>query len=207
MDPHASERTLEVTVLSCENLNMGRKPVAKNVYVVFRTESLNSFTTRMEMAEGGSCLSWNEKFLVDMPMHAGSITFEVQCKTSIGIKSIGEAKIMVSDFLCGTIPETNLQFLSYRLRDKEGRRNGIINFSVRVMSPQYSPALVKSEEGTSIELLCRSNSRIPTQIDELCPITTQASSVNVVSNDGYGGLQIKVQSSANQAVTGIPVYW
>ena len=71
-------------------------------------------------------------------MHTKSITFEVFCKSSMAVKSVGVARIAVADFLSGSLPESYLQFLSYRLRDREGRRNGIINFSVRVKMPEYS---------------------------------------------------------------------
>ena len=38
-------RTLEIIVLSTENLFVDRKLVTKNAYVVIRMEFLNSFTT------------------------------------------------------------------------------------------------------------------------------------------------------------------
>ncbi|KAI4355005.1 hypothetical protein L6164_003824 [Bauhinia variegata] len=175
----ASERTLEVTVLSCENPTVDGKPVTKNVCVVLRTESINSFATGMAAAEGGKCPSWNEKFSVNMPVHARSITFEVQCKTTMGVKSIGIARIALSDFLGGNVPEGYLQFLSYRLRDRDGRRSGIINFSVRVTSPEYSEPPVKPSKGT------------------------------VVSDHCYGGLHNMRggEENGNQVVIGIPVCW
>ena len=133
----ACSRTLEITVISGENLYVDQNPVTKDTYVVVRTESLNCCTTKMAMEGGsGSNPSWNEKFLLDMPMHARSITFEVQCKTSKGIKNIGVARIAVSDFLGPNLQENCLQVLSYRLRDWEGRRNGVINFSVRMKTPE-----------------------------------------------------------------------
>ncbi|KAK3038075.1 hypothetical protein RJ639_031629 [Escallonia herrerae] len=106
-------------VISGEGLRVNRTtPVKKNTLVILRTESREGQATRVD-TEGGSCPVWNEKFVVDMPMHARFVTAEVQCKTSAGNKVIGTAKIPVSDFVGG-------------LRDDKGERNGIINLSVKV---------------------------------------------------------------------------
>ncbi|XP_061340129.1 BON1-associated protein 2-like [Gastrolobium bilobum] len=127
-----SSRTLEITVISGENLS-----VTEDAYVVVRAESIKSCTTKMAKKSDGnnknsSFISWNEKFLLDMSLHARSITFEVQCKKFKGARPLGVARIAVSDFLGGDVPENCLQVLSYGLRDWEGRRNGVIHFSVRV---------------------------------------------------------------------------
>lgn len=131
----ASSRTLEITVISGENLH-----VTDEAYVVVRAESINCCTTKTVKdscsTTDSSFLSWNEKFLVDMPVHARSITFEVQSKKSKGAaQPVGVARIAVTDFLGGGVTgEDCLQVLSYRLRDWEGRRNGVIHFSVRVVA-------------------------------------------------------------------------
>ncbi|KAG5041998.1 hypothetical protein JHK87_005913 [Glycine soja] len=126
-----STRTLEITVISCENLH----GVKDDAYVVVRAESLNCCTTRRVKVDDGTkkLLSWNQKFLLDMPMHARSITFEVQCNRFKGSRPLGVARIAASDFLGGAaLPENRLQVLSYGLRDWEGKRNGVIHFAVRV---------------------------------------------------------------------------
>lgn len=140
----AASRTLEIKVLSAEDLTIDRKPVTKNVFVEVRAETLNCATTSYGAAEGVSRGSptWNETLMVEVPAHARSITFDVKCKTkSMGTKSLGIARIGLSEFLGGMVPEYCLQFLSYRLRDWEGRRNGIVNFSVRVKSAAPAPAV------------------------------------------------------------------
>ncbi|QHO08480.1 BON1-associated protein [Arachis hypogaea] len=60
-----------------------------------------------------------------------------------GCQDVGIARVAVSEFMggFGSVPQHCLQFLSYRLRDWEGRRNGVLNFSVRVVnSPEYVTA-------------------------------------------------------------------
>lgn len=131
----STSRTLEVTVISGENLRTNRRPVKKNTFVVIRTDSNNVCTTKMD-ADGGSYPSWNEKLVVDVPLHVRFITVEVQCKTSVGNKIVGVARIPVSDFVGGYVPQSYLHFLSYRLRDYKGERNGIINISVRAKVPE-----------------------------------------------------------------------
>ncbi|XP_061359255.1 BON1-associated protein 2-like [Gastrolobium bilobum] len=153
MDTTHQRRTLELTVLSAENLRVDGKPATKNLYVVVRAESITSYTTSMAAGGdgGGGCgvmynPSWNEKLLVDMAMHARSITLEVKCKSSTSVKDVGVARIAVSDFLGGVVPDHCLQFLSYRLRDWEGSCNGVLNFSVRVVkSPEYVPSPVAAK--------------------------------------------------------------
>ncbi|KAK7256691.1 hypothetical protein RIF29_30148 [Crotalaria pallida] len=109
-------------------LRVDCKPATKNLYVVVRPESIKSYTTAMA-EEGNVNPSWNQKFMVDMPMHARCITFEVKCKTSMGVKDVGVARVAASEFLGGVVPDHCLQFLSFRLRDWEGRRNGVLNFT------------------------------------------------------------------------------
>ncbi|KAK7294987.1 hypothetical protein RJT34_17888 [Clitoria ternatea] len=124
------KRTLELTVLSLDELYVDPKLETRNLFVVVRAESIKCYTTGM--ATTGSDYErkplWNEKLLVEMPTHARSITLEVKCKSSC-VKDVGVARIALSDFLGDEV-----QFLSYRLRDWEGRRSGVLNFSVRVNS-------------------------------------------------------------------------
>lgn len=132
-----ASRTIEVTILSAENLRLDRKPIKKNAFVIIPTELNNNFeriTTEIDK-EGGSYPKWNnEKKVIDLPMQAHHITVEVRCKTTSGNRLIGTARVPVTDFLGGFLPDGYLNFLSYRLRDYRGQRNGIINISVKVPS-------------------------------------------------------------------------
>lgn len=142
--------TLEITVISGENIRKNRKPVKKDAFVVIRTDSHKFYTTKMD-AGGGSYPAWNEKVAVDMPMHARFITVEVQCKTSGGSKTVGTARVPLSDFVGGYVPQNYLHFLSYRLRDCNGERNGIINISVRAKVPEYA-SCSRAEIGVPLAL-------------------------------------------------------
>ncbi|CAI0386922.1 unnamed protein product [Linum tenue] len=62
-----------------------------------------------------------------------SVTVEVQCRVGSGNRVVGAVAVPVSDFLGDLTPEDYLHFLSYRLRDPRGVKNGIVNFSVRVI--------------------------------------------------------------------------
>ncbi|CAI0431073.1 unnamed protein product [Linum tenue] len=125
----AGTRTLEFTVVSAEDLRLEGRPVKKNAFVVVRTDPfINSGSTRAD-SDGGSYPQWNEKVVIEMPMLTDSVTLEVRS----GNRVVGAAAVPVSDFLGdGLTPEDYLHFLSYRLRDQRGVKNGIINFSVRV---------------------------------------------------------------------------
>ncbi|XP_059637648.1 BON1-associated protein 1-like [Cornus florida] len=159
MATKSCSRTLEVTIISGEGLLVTQsRPVKKNAFVIVRTDSVDTQMTKLD-TEGESNPAWNEKLVVDMPIHARFLTVEVQCKTSSGNRVIGTARVPVSDFTGGYTPENYLHFLSYRLRDGNGERNGIINLSVRAKVPEnassyatfYSqPGLkVSADEGVS----------------------------------------------------------
>ncbi|KAI3701147.1 hypothetical protein L2E82_45792 [Cichorium intybus] len=125
---------LELTIISAEALSLTKtRPVKKNAYVIIKVGSNNDQITTMD-TENGSYPSWNEKFLIDVPMHVKSFTIEVRCKNFFGDHVVGSARIPMSDFIGGYFPCNYLQFLSYRLRDRYGERNGIINLSVKMMS-------------------------------------------------------------------------
>ncbi|XP_020217135.1 uncharacterized protein LOC109800706 [Cajanus cajan] len=129
----SSGTSLEITVISCENLRVTEDP-----YVVVRAESLNCFTTKMAKDSGSnnsSLFSWNEKAMLKLPVHARSITFEVQCNRFKAVRPVGVARVAVSDFLAGGPPGNSVHVSSCRLRDWEGKDNGVIRFAVRVVPP------------------------------------------------------------------------
>ncbi|KAL7158649.1 hypothetical protein ABFS83_02G158400 [Erythranthe nasuta] len=129
MEKAAASKAMEITVISAEGLLVNRKQtVTKNVSVTVKTDPLNSRSTGRVDPEGGSSPSWKEKLLMDLPVHARFITVEVHS----GSRIVGAANIPVTDFSGGFLPENHLSFLSYRLRDGNGERNGIVNLSVKV---------------------------------------------------------------------------
>lgn len=129
----AESYSLEITIISCEGLRINRqKSVKKNTFVTVQTDSQNVNRTQLDI-KGGSYPAWNEKLYVQLPMHVHYLSIDVQCKvSSTANKFIGRAKIPVSEFTGAYFPENYLHILSYRLRDENGERNGIINFSIRM---------------------------------------------------------------------------
>ncbi|KAK7390020.1 hypothetical protein VNO78_25318 [Psophocarpus tetragonolobus] len=133
-----ASRSVEITILSAENLQMNKRAIRGNAFVTVKSDaSSNTSATRVD-SEGGSYPSWNEKVVMDVPFHARFITVEVKCKTSsTGSNSVGVARIPVSDFIGGYVPDNQLHFLSYRLWDGKVRRNGVVNISVRVKVAEH----------------------------------------------------------------------
>lgn len=125
--------SLEITIISCEGLRINRKKsVKKNTFVTVQTDTHNVNRTTLDI-EGGSYPAWNEKLYIQLPMHVHFLNIDVHCKvSSTGNKFIGRAKIPVSEFTGAYFPENYLHILSYRLRDENGERNGIINFCIRM---------------------------------------------------------------------------
>jgi len=146
MEGKQPARTLEFTIISGQNISVDRNSTAEDIYVDVRAESLNSCTTKM-VKESEGLLSWNEKFLLDIPPHAKSVTFEVQCKKYKGARPIGVARIALSDFLGNDSSlQSGVQTLSYGLRDWDGRKNGVINFSVRMVTLEGNLCVEKEQD-------------------------------------------------------------
>ncbi|BFG21875.1 hypothetical protein CerSpe_081490 [Prunus speciosa] len=143
-----TSRKLEITVISAENLQLDRKPIKKNASATVRAEKESQFRTTDMDTEGGAYPKWNEKLVLDLPLHARSLTVEIHCKTSYGVRTIGTAKIPVSDFVGGFVPEGYLHFLSYRLRNNRGERNGIVNISVRMQAPELKACATTSSHSS-----------------------------------------------------------
>ncbi|XP_062090258.1 BON1-associated protein 2-like [Humulus lupulus] len=139
---YPASRTVELTVLSGENLRIDKRSIKKNSFVIVRsTDGGNDCRTTEIDTQGGSYPKWNEKLVVDLPVQSPAVSVEVYCKTAFGNRLVGVARVPVSDFSGGYVPENYLHFLSYRLRDLKGERNGIINISVRTKvppTPEYS---------------------------------------------------------------------
>ena len=126
-------RSIEITVLSAENLQANHKPFKKNSFVTIRHDAGVSYGKVYQTAETdceGGGPKWNQKIMMEVPSQARNLIVEVQCKN--GARTIGAAMIPVTDFTGGWVPEGYLHFLSYRLRDERGVRNGIVNISVRM---------------------------------------------------------------------------
>ncbi|KAF8027001.1 hypothetical protein BT93_E0046 [Corymbia citriodora subsp. variegata] len=134
-------RRLEVTVISGEDLRINDKPIKNNAFVTVKADSHGSPSSQDSTkpdARSESYPYWDEKLHVDLPADSPYVVVKVCRRTSsAGDKHVGTAWIPVSDFIGEYTPENYLRFLSYRLRDAKGLRNGIINISVRVVSSSY----------------------------------------------------------------------
>ncbi|KAK7317527.1 hypothetical protein RJT34_01842 [Clitoria ternatea] len=79
------KRTLELNVLSLDELYADPKLKTRNLFVVVRAESIKCYTTSMATTRSNYERKplWNEKLLVEMPTHARSITLEVKCNMRV----------------------------------------------------------------------------------------------------------------------------
>ncbi|XP_051147393.1 BON1-associated protein 2-like [Andrographis paniculata] len=124
-----SKLSIEVTVISAEGLLVNRKPPGKkkNLFVAVRSDPYDCRLTAADK-DGGSNPRWNQKLEMDLPINVRYITVAAYS----GRNLIGTATVPAADFSGGHLPENHLSFLSYRLRDDNGEKNGIINLSVKV---------------------------------------------------------------------------
>lgn len=134
----AKTPSLEITIISAEDLRLHlSRPIKKNsAFATVRSGPNNSLSTRVDQ-EGGTSPCWNEKLHLALHPTARSFTVEVHCKAGFGSgsKLVGSAEIPVSDIVEDFVPAHQLHFLSYRLREQDGERNGIVNLSVRMLGP------------------------------------------------------------------------
>ncbi|KAF4386758.1 hypothetical protein CsatB_011876 [Cannabis sativa] len=149
-----SSRAVEITVLSGESLQIDRRPIKKNTFVVVRSIGGNDFCSTEIDTNGGSNPKWNQKLVLELPVQAAALTVEVYCKIMTGIRLVGTATVPISDFSGGYLPDNYLHFLSYRLRDEESERNGIINLSVKTKFaaaevPEYRSCVASSSSSTA----------------------------------------------------------
>ncbi|CAL9165084.1 unnamed protein product [Musa hybrid cultivar] len=126
--------TVEITIISAEELRRGRRPLDKGAFVAVRSgsDTHGQVATGVDR-DGGGYPCWNEKLTMTLPPSARSLSVGVYCRSKMGAGSacaVAAAEVPVSDFLW---LEDYLHLLSYKLRDRNGVGNGIINFSVRVI--------------------------------------------------------------------------
>ncbi|MED6158431.1 hypothetical protein PIB30_032754 [Stylosanthes scabra] len=144
--------TIDFTIFSAENLSVKGKPLRRKnnnnndaVYLVVDAQCSSS-TKHYP--------SWNQKFSMEVePSTCRFISIEVRHKKWFGYSSgsVGMAHVPVSELF-------GAQFLSYRLWDSKGQRNGIIDFSARVRPPQrhapssssYSSCPMRENEDTVV---------------------------------------------------------
>ncbi|KAK9143478.1 hypothetical protein Syun_012878 [Stephania yunnanensis] len=130
-------RSIEITVISAEDLSIHGRPIKNNAFVVVQTAPNATRSTSVDTT-GGTYPSWNEMLELPLPQESQFVRVEVQCRTSSGAKAVGGVNVPVSDFAEGWIPNGYLTFLSYRLRKWNGERNGIINLSIRVKGKEIT---------------------------------------------------------------------
>ncbi|CAI8607191.1 unnamed protein product [Vicia faba] len=165
-------RTLEITIISAENLQENKKAIKGNTFVTVQCEGSNdeASTTKLD-SEGGSYPRWNEKLVMEVAMHARFVTIDVRYKTrGNGSSSVGVARIPISDFIGGYVHENQLQFLSYRLWDNRVRRNGVVNISVKLKLSQPNScsnsmsSMVNGVPVTGVPMAVNGSNRVVTGI-------------------------------------------
>ncbi|XP_030533479.1 BON1-associated protein 1-like [Rhodamnia argentea] len=151
---HNRSLELEVTVISGEDLRINDRPIKNNAFVTVKADSGGSLSSLQDSTkpdvQSESYPYWDEKLHVDLPAGSRYVVVEVCRRSSAAVdKLVGTAWIPVSDFVGDYTPENYLHFLSYRLRDAQGQRNGIVNISVRVITSSYKGTAASSSSSSS----------------------------------------------------------
>jgi hypothetical protein len=144
--PSSSLTTLEVTVMSAEEVVLGgtarRKPLDRGAYAVVHTDTAAARTSAND--EDGNCNGypyWGEALSVTVSDRAAAIDVEIYRRRSDGrAESVASSRVPVADFSVG--PPGHLHCLSYRLFDSGSRmktRNGIVNIRVKRLNGAGAP--------------------------------------------------------------------
>ncbi|EOA22316.1 hypothetical protein CARUB_v10002917mg [Capsella rubella] len=135
-------RKIEITGISAEDLVYKKRRVKKNAYVAFDTAGKymkQPMRTSVDEISGNYPM-WEDKLETEFSPGKEAVTatsvmyVQVLCRSSAGEDHcVGTARVPVKDFTGEYAPEGFLHCLSYRLWDESGCRNGIVNFSVRIL--------------------------------------------------------------------------
>ncbi|CAN6836441.1 hypothetical protein Bca4012_034623 [Brassica carinata] len=191
------KRSLEIELISAEGLKVNGKPTKRKTFGVVIIDQETYHTCKVD-EQGGSYPIWKDRIKTEMAVD-GTVRFisvEVFYLTSGGAKkSVGVAKIPVTDFMGGFAPQGHLNFLSYRLRDEYGDKSGIVNVSIMV-KPDVNDVKYSSPSPLMVPSLgyTACSSQAAAVNGQMWRPRTSSS---MATTTGYGG----------RIVTGVPVNW
>lgn len=73
-----------------------------------------------------------QKLNLELPTHVHSMFVEIKVTKLFGDVMVSKAEIPVSDLINDNKQENKVNLLSFLLTNSNGKRNGVINFAVRV---------------------------------------------------------------------------
>ncbi|GLJ55925.1 hypothetical protein SUGI_1200670 [Cryptomeria japonica] len=129
-------RTLEITVISADDLeNVRRLGRRMHTYAVVSTDDVCSQCASTHIDEEGGCDPvWNDKLQLSLSKGLPiALNIQIFCKTRYGKRSVGWSRVPLSEILNGFGPPHGLHCLSYRLKTRNGRPHGTVNFSLRFL--------------------------------------------------------------------------
>lgn len=143
----------EIVIISAHDLksvtNFGR---AMRTYANVWSDSTTRSSTRVDR-HGGSYPTWNDKFHMRvskrfLQQKGSTLLIQIYSKTLLGKKRVGSAGVPYADILEGFSKPDSIQFLSYRIRSRNGRPRGTLDLSLRFLEkidPSLRPSRPQSE--------------------------------------------------------------
>lgn len=137
-DQRMDKVSLEVVIISAHDLkcvtSFGRP---MRTYAVVWSDSTTQNSTRTDR-KGGRYPTWNDKFQTTvnkgfLQQKGSALLVKIYCKTMMGKKRVGSARMPYSDILEGYTPPDSMHFVSYRIRRPNGRPRGTLDLSVRFL--------------------------------------------------------------------------
>lgn len=131
MRPHSSSLPLEITAISADGLRLGDCRFKRKMFVIVRSGPNKYCTSKIDYKRG-TYPSWDQKLNLELPTHVHSMFVEIKVTKLFGDVMVSKAEIPVSDLINDNKQENKVNLLSFLLTNSNGKRNGVINFAVRV---------------------------------------------------------------------------
>ncbi|KAH6790758.1 hypothetical protein C2S51_005764 [Perilla frutescens var. frutescens] len=145
--------TLEITIISAQDLTRRGRASLGRLRPFITLTAAKMYKTRVD-ERGGVNPTWGEKFEISLD-HAffyQGIYLQLHTKRLLmGQSQLGWCLVPASDIVSRLAPVGSTQFLSYRLRDRDGSRGrGIVNVAVRLQGSVYPSRPLISDDQSVI---------------------------------------------------------
>ncbi|CAI9784537.1 unnamed protein product [Fraxinus pennsylvanica] len=144
---------VEITLISAQDLRLASSVFCRRrrlrpfitITTTYSDKQLKVYKTKVD-EKGGVNPTWGDKFQLPLDQtffHIRKSGIYLQLYTKhllMGNTQLGWCLIPVSDIVGGLIPMGSTQFLSYRLRDRDGSRgHGVVNVAVKLEGNPPTP--------------------------------------------------------------------
>ncbi|CAM6108471.1 unnamed protein product [Calypogeia fissa] len=165
------ERTLELNVISAQNLKKVKNFGHQSCYAVGYISSSDKKSTKVDK-EGGTNPTWNAKLTLScdeklLQRGRSHITVDIYSHGTFGNKLVGTSKISLLEIGKQAATGAPPKFLSFEVCRRSGKVQGVLNLSVKVGEKRY----IADKSGKPFLGFSESYKRIQFQESAMVPIS------------------------------------